>query len=434
MQAEKEVARQLLREFRGPAYTYGTGCFGQLGPIAASQGHRASIVTSGTGKPWGPPLHAATREALDRAGIELAGDPIPGPRPNAPKADVIHIAESLSAQDPEVIVAVGGGSLIDATKAAVAAQTLRPTGTQIDDFFGVGEVSQKLAESGRALPPIVAVQIASGSAAHLTKYANVTDDAGLQKYLIVDEALVPPRALFDYATTTTMPAGFTMDGALDGIAHCIEVLFGAPPETLDKVTRIALTGVALIVSHLKTTCIRPGDLEAREAVGLGTDLGGHAIMVGGTNGAHLTSFSLVDILPHGRACAIMNPYYAALFAPAIEDRLRPLGALYADAGYSDAPFERLRGRDLGITVAEAMQSLSRDIGFPTTLSEVPGFSEAHLHRALAAAKQPKLEMKLRNMPIPLSAETVETHMRPVLEAAATGDFSLIPDMEPHTPS
>jgi alcohol dehydrogenase len=78
-----------------------------------------------------------------------------------------------------------------------------------------------------------------------------------------------------------------------------------------------------------------------------------------------------------------------------------------------------------VAVAEAMLALSRDIDFPTTLAEVDGFTDAHIERALEAAKNPQLEMKLRNMPVPLSAETVDDRMGPILEAAKTGDFSLI---------
>ena len=49
----------------------------------------------------------------------------------------------------------------------------------------------------------------------------------------------------------------------------------------------------------------------------------------------------------------------------------------------------------------------------------------HIKRALDAAKQPELAMKLANMPVPLSAQTVDAYMGPVLEAAKSGDFSLI---------
>jgi hypothetical protein len=72
-----------------------------------------------------------------------------------------------------------------------------------------------------------------------------------------------------------------------------------------------------------------------------------------------------------------------------------------------------------------MAALSQRLGFPTTLGEVPGFSAAHVQRALAAAKNPTLESKLKNMPVPLTAATVDEYMGPVLEAAASGDFGRI---------
>ena len=86
------------------------------------------------------------------------------------------------------------------------------------------------------------------------------------------------------------------------------------------------------------------------------------------------------------------------------------------------------GLERALQLAEAMTAHSRDLGLPTTLAEVCGFSEAHIDRALAAAKNPKLESKLRNMPVPLAADTVETYMRPVLEAAKSGDFGLVRNM------
>jgi alcohol dehydrogenase class IV len=148
-------------------------------------------------------------------------------------------------------------------------------------------------------------------------------------------------------------------------------------------------------------------------------------MLGGTNGGHLTSFSLVDVLSHGRACAIMNPYYTVFFAPAIEGPLRIVGAIFQEAGFADAGVDSLSGRALGVAVAEAMMALSRRVGFPTTLGEVDGFSDAHIRRALAAAKNPQLKMKLENMPVPLTTDMIDKYMGPILEAARDGDVGLI---------
>jgi len=87
--------------------------------------------------------------------------------------------------------------------------------------------------------------------------------------------------------------------------------------------------------------------------------------------------------------------------------------------------DSLSGRELGMAVAEAMIALSKRIGFPTTLGEVKGFTDGHIERALTAAKDPQLKMKLQNMPVPLTAEMVDEYMGPILEAAKDGDLSRI---------
>jgi alcohol dehydrogenase class IV len=204
------------------------------------------------------------------------------------------------------------------------------------------------------------------------------------------------------------------------------VLYGAVGKPhYEQAADIAATGLPLALEYLPQAMSDPGNTEAREALCLATDLGGYAIMIGGTNGGHLTSFSLVDILPHGRACAIMNPYYTVFFAPAIEEPLRLVGRIYQQAGLTRSDMDGLSGRELGIAVAGAMFEFAKRIGFPTRLNEVDGFSQVHIERALAAAKNPQLRMKLENMPVPLSTEMVDKYMRPILEAARYGDLAII---------
>ena len=148
-------------------------------------------------------------------------------------------------------------------------------------------------------------------------------------------------------------------------------------------------------------------------------------MIGGTNGAHLTSFSLIDVLTHGRACAMLNPYYTVFFAPSIQEPLRLVGKIAHELGYMETSPDQLSGRALGVAVSEALIKFLRQVGCQTRLSEIPGFSEAHITRALTAAKNPQLRSKLENMPVPLTAELVDEYMGPVLEAAKTGDLSVI---------
>jgi len=415
-----EKARTLIREFKQDRYVHGTGVLSEAGKLAGQLGTKAALVhPSFSGS---KSLVDVVTRSLAEAGVDVLGQ-IKGAAPNAPREDLQRITLELKALDPEVIVCVGGGSSIDATKAA---EVLRTLGGEIDDYFGTGRVTERLRATGKALTPLVAVQTAASSAAHLTKYSNITDVSAGQKKLIVDEAIVPPRAVFDYEVTKSMSPAFTADGAWDGFSHSLEVLYGSVAQPYyDKVVEVARESIGLVIEFVERAVKNPADAEARSALGYATDLGGYAIMLGGTNGGHLTSFSLVDILSHGRACGIMNPYYTVFFAPAIGEPLRMIGNLFRGAGLIEAGIESLSGRELGVVVAEAMMSLSKRVGFPTKLLEVEGFSTEQIQRALSAAKDPQLRMKLANMPVPLTAETVDVYMGSVLEAARDGDLSLI---------
>jgi alcohol dehydrogenase class IV len=334
---------------------------------------------------------------------------------------------------------LGGGSTIDASKAAAVLNTYSPQevmeilGTSvgeadsIEPYFGTGLVTKMKDRTGRSVMPVVVVQTAASSGAHLTKYSNITDPVTGQKKLIVDEAIVPPASVFDFKITLDSPISLTLDGGLDGVAHAWEVFMGASGPSYEKVKEVAELCIRLVVNGLQKINKERKDLEGRIALGLGTDLGGYSIMLGGTSGPHLGSFSLIDILTHGRACALLNPYYTVLFASVIQDQLKAVGAIFKEAGYIKEEIKNLSGKQLGLAVANGMIAFAKDLNFPTTLKEA-GATKKHIERMLAAAKNPQLKMKLQNMPTPMDTEKgdIDRLMKPVLEAAYTGDLSLIP--------
>jgi alcohol dehydrogenase len=200
---------------------------------------------------------------------------------------------------------------------------------------------------------------------------------------------------------------------------------GASGEGYERIRRIAAVGMELILGNLRAAVADRED-EAFTALGLGTDLGGYAIMVGGTNGPHLGSFSLVDVLTHGRACAILYPYYTAFFAEEIQDQLSTIAPILERTGLIEGKAAGLSGKALGEAVAKGMMRFNGSLGFPTTLREA-GATEGHLSRMLEAAKNPQLRMKLMNMPVPMDPEAgdVERYMAGVLKAAYTGDLKHI---------
>jgi alcohol dehydrogenase class IV len=430
-------AQRILKEWKGDSYTFGGDVLDAIGGYTAQFGKRALVVVNRHGHPWNERPFDRVKANLESKGV--AYKTINGARPNAPREDVYRISLQVAKSKPDVIVAVGGGSTIDASKAAAVLNTYFPEegvrilgavdgeADSIEPYFGVGNVTQMKEGTGRPIMPMVAVQTASSSAAHLTKYSNITDPISGQKKLIVDEAIIPPASVFDYEVTLECPISLTLDGGFDGIAHSWEVFMSAGGPSYEKVKEVAELSIRLIVGGLLRIKKDSRDLEGRIALGLGTDLGGYSIMLGGTSGPHLGSFSLIDILSHGRACALLNPYYSVLFAPVIQDQLKVLGTILREAGYIKEEIKNLGKRSLGLAVANGMIAFARDLNFPTTLREA-GATQEHLHRMLAAAKNPQLKMKLQNMPMPMDVEKgdVDRLMKPVLEAAFTGDLNLIP--------
>ncbi len=420
-------AYALLKDWKGDAYVHGLGVLNQIGPIIKSFGKRALVISNETY------LSTVTEHVvphLHKAGVEVAGGVIaPGAKPNAPREDVYRLESYILHHKPDCIVVIGGGSSIDASKAANVLACLGSKVTpEIDHYFGADVVTNALKETGISLIPLIAVQTSASSGSHLTKYSNITDPVAGQKKLIVDNALNPSVAIFDYETTVTMPISVTIDGALDAIAHTFEVFLGAKKSTYEKTREIAECAISLVVEYSKVLIEDPKNMQAREAFGLATDLGGYAIMIGGTSGAHLTSFSLVDIVAHGTACGIMNPYYAVLYSKAIQKQLKVVGSIFASYGFSDQDIVELKDRALAVAVAQAMIAFSKSIKAPTKLNDVPGFSEKHIQRALSAAKDPQLAMKLKNMPVPMTVSDVDLFMEPLLRAASNGDLTLIKEM------
>lgn len=432
----KDQAIKMLNEWKKGSYAFGIGCLRRAGDFAQKVGTSTMLVVTGWGKEkWIEPFLDEIKSSLEKKGIAIK-DIIAGARANAPREDVYRIANQIGKKKSDSIIAVGGGSTIDAVKAASVLATL--DSNDVNSYFGMGLVTEKLNAEDKEIPPIIAVQTAASSGAHLTKYSNITAPLTGQKKLIVDEAVVPRWAVFDYKTTLGAPYAITTDGALDGISHCLEVLYGATGKPFfARAMEIAEAGISLIVENLPKAIDNPRDEDARVGIGLGTDLGGYAIMVGGTNYGHLFSFSVVSKLTHGRACAIVNPYATVFFAPTIREQLKLVGKILKDAGYIAKDIEGYQAKDLGRIVAQGMIRLLRRVNFPTSFNEV-GVDDEDKERILKAAKNPQLWSKLEQAPVSLisrdekgdidikqTEENIDIYMGALVDAIRTGDFASI---------
>jgi len=430
MKEKVREAQKLLKDYKGKDYTFGINCLDVLGNYVSEFGNNTLLIISNSG--WAKPLRKKIMDILNKNEIKILAE-VDTSAPNTPVGDVIKLANIIKSTHPDSITCVGGGSAIDCAKDANVLASLSPDRNDLEPFFGVGRVRKIAQEKNKKLLPLVAVEVASGSGSHISKNANVTYTEKKQKKLISDDIITPQKAIFDYSVTLTAPVDLTIDGAIDGLAHSLEIYYGTDSSSIEykKVEKVCLTSISMIVDALPLLIDDLANVKYREIIGLATDLGGYALMLGGTNGAHLNSFSLIDIMTHGRACGILNPYYTVFFSTAIKNKLKKLAGIYKkyiDRRYTEERIANLNARQLGEVVAEAMIAFSKKIGFPTKLSEIEGFNDSYIDKMIEAAKNPQLEMKLKNMPVPLSAKLVDEYMRPVLEAAKVGDLSIIKNL------
>ena len=186
-------AKAILTDWKGDNYAFGTDVLDKTGEYAKSIGKNALLVMADLGLDWIEDIYKKVTASLETNGVNYTV--ILGAGPNAPREDVYRIACWISKTCPDSIVAVGGGSTIDAAKFASvistystsqvvehlgAAQALAST---VEPFFGVGNVTKIQDATGISSIPIVAVETAASSGAHLTKYSNITDEPSAVPYI-----------------------------------------------------------------------------------------------------------------------------------------------------------------------------------------------------------------------------------------------------------
>ena len=271
--------------------------------------------------------------------------------------------------------------------------------------------------------PIIAVQAAALSGTHISKYVNVLDPATGKKKLIVDDALVPDYSVFDYRSLLHVPFETIVDGALDAIAHTVEVYFNIGKEYNQMLDELVKLVISLVFVNLPKLAADRTDIVALEAIAAAADLGGYAIMLGGTSGAHLTSFSLADILPHGIASFLMNPYYIMSYRYQITRQLACLEQILNDLGFVSSLNQNTKERALA--VGRAFLSVLTSLNLPTRLKDVENFSNKHLQNIRESFYDPLLAMKIENMPIRIPESSIGQYMENVHTAAVEGRLDMV---------
>ncbi|BAI87870.1 alcohol dehydrogenase [Limnospira fusiformis CCALA 023] len=199
------------------------------------------------------------------------------------------------------VVAVGGGSVIDAAK--VLAVTL-PSPLQ-RPLHTVLRQGQKHHWQGQL--PLIAIPTTSGTGAEVTPFATVWDATTHKKYSIVGDQVFPKMALLDPELILSLPPKQTLYTGLDAISHCLESLWNHNQTPIS--VAYATQGLNLALNSLPQVLDSPQNLQARAQMQQASLLAGLAISQTRTAIAHSMSYPLTSHfdVPHGLACSFTLP-------------------------------------------------------------------------------------------------------------------------------
>ena len=244
-------------------------------------------------------------------------------------------------------LAIGGGSPMDAAKAA-AARVAKPN-TPIGKMAGLMKVMIKVA-------PIVAVPTTSGTGSEVTMGAVISDHDERHKYAIMDPNLVPKYAVLDPKLTVSMPKFVTATTGIDALTHAVES-YVTWAYNNNASNRNAEEAVVKIFRNLKRAYEDGNDLEAREAMLIASYKAGLAFNHTGVGYVHAIAHAMGGIYntAHGLANAVIMPIVLEDYGTAVHPQLAHITGVKTTG--SDA--------EKANAFIAAIRQMNREMGLPT---------------------------------------------------------------------
>ena len=379
---------------------FGYGTRAQLPELLALHGTRVLAVVD----PFltGTPIFAEVLESLRGAGLTVSV--YSDIQPELPVASLDTAGEFAREFAPDVVLAVGGGSALDAAKLV---GLLAAHGGPLSRFYGENAVPGPIV-------PIVAVPTTAGTGSEVTPVAVVSDPDRALKVGISSPHLIPVAAVVDPEFTFGAPASVTAFSGIDALVHLVES-YTAAPLTLEWTGAvpvftgrnlfselIALQGISQLGTWLPIAVAEPDNRRAREEVAFGSLLGGMSFGPTGTHLSHALQYPLgaLSKTPHGLGTGLMLPYVLDAFRgePDFDSRLEAIGTA------------------LGGDAVDTIVAINASIGVPATLADI-GITRDQLPQiadlALASARL------IAIAPVPATREL----LLGILDKALTGSLT-----------
>jgi alcohol dehydrogenase len=373
---------------------FGVGMASAAGRVAAEYG-RVLVITDPVISDT--PGFATVRASLTDAAV------FSGAEVDVPRSVIDAAVEFGRSHEPDAIVAVGGGSVIDLAKVTAL---LLAHGGALEDYYAVQSVP------GPVLP-LIALPTTAGTGSEATPVSVVTDPKTEMKVGVASPHLIPRHAICDPRLTLGAPPTVTAHSGIDALSHAVEAYTAARGDAEHVLDRpqvgknllsdaLALEAAGYIARHLARAVEDGDDLEARSGMLYGSLLAGLAFGNSGVSAAHALQFAVgaATHTSHGLGTGLLLPYCMAFNRPVLDGEL--------------AALERVFGAE----PVSFVHALGQRIGLPASLAEI-GVAREDL-RGMAEASA-GIKRLVDNNPRPLDADALER----ILEAAWRGELSAL---------
>lgn len=341
---------------------HGSGAIAEIPNEIAARGFKKAFVASDPDLvKFG--ITAKVTDLLDaaQAPYEVYSDI----KPNPTIENVQHGVEAFKASGADCIVAIGGGSSMDTSK-AIGIIIANPEFEDVRSLEGV-------APTKNPCTPIIAVPTTAGTAAEVTINYVITDVERKRKFVCVDPHDMPVVAVVDPDMMATMPVGLTAATGMDALTHAIE---GYTTKAAWAMTDMFhLEAIRLIAQNLRDAVAEaksgePGS--GREGMALAEYIAGMGFSNVGLGIAHSMAHTLGAVYdtPHGVACAMALPIVMEYNASETGEKYREIARAMGVAGVDDMSQDEYRA-----AAVAAVAKLGQDVGIPT---KVDGLKEEDL--------------------------------------------------------
>ena len=300
---------------------FGPGEIKRLGQETAALGIARVLVVADPGVERTGLLQAPLA-ALSENG--LVTSVFTGVEGNPTEQNIEDGAKAYAAHRADGVVAIGGGSPMDAAKLiALRAKCSLPF-EQLDDAIDGG------IHVPADVPPLITVPTTAGTGSEVGRSGVLTVRSTGRKTVIFSPRLLARVAILDPELTVSMPRGVTAATGFDALTHCVEAYLSTGDHPLADA--IALGGIELVQQYLERAVTTPTDLEARGGMMKAAMMGAIAFQKG-LGACHSLAHPLSSEhgLHHGLANALCLPAVVAFNSSAVPERVKRVAALLGDA-------------------------------------------------------------------------------------------------------